>query len=75
MVKRLHEADNYGWAIDDSDARYAYVFAIYSEFGRWTKDQLNEEIVGCLSHKELAKCLEFIFRNADFNAWKDRSND
>ncbi|MBO7212352.1 MAG: hypothetical protein J6V44_15300 [Methanobrevibacter sp.] len=71
MVKRLDEAESYGWVVDDSEAYDAYDFAIDS--GWWTKEQLNQDIVDCISSKELAECLAFIFRNAEFKDWENRS--
>lgn len=71
MVKRLNEGESYGWVVDDSEAYDAYDFAIDS--GWWTKEQLNQDIVDCISSNELAECLAFIFRNADFEDWQNRS--
>lgn len=70
-VKRcLNEADSYGWYVDDNDPETAYYFAI--ENGGWDEESLNAAIVGCMSKEEKAKCLAFLFRMDNFQAWKDR---
>lgn len=66
----LNEADSYGWYVDDNDPETAYDFAI--ENGGWDEESLNAAIVGCMSKEEKAKCLAFLFRMDNFQAWKDR---
>jgi hypothetical protein len=59
--KRLKE-DNYGWNIRWDSINYAYD-AMCEAFG---KDDLDSQIVDCLSTDELKACLEFICRMNDF---------
>ena len=65
--KGLKEAESYGWVVEDYQAQEAYEFAC-DYFG---EDELNSQIVGCISNEELASCLAYIFRMNDFREWDE----
>ena len=65
--RNLKEAENYGWVVEDWQAREAYDFAC-EYFG---KEDLDDQIVGAISNEELAACLAFIFRMNDFREWDE----
>ena len=70
-VKRIvNEATDYGWEVPDSRAREAYDFACE----RMGKEYVDESIIDCLSHEQLASCLAFIFRMNDFQEWDEFLN-
>lgn len=64
---RLNEAESYGWVVEDYQAQEAYEFAC-DYFG---EDELNSQIVSCISNEELASCLAYIFRMNDFREWEE----
>lgn len=64
-------AESYGWVVNDWEAHDAYDFAC-EYFG---EDELNSQIVGCMSSEELAACLAFLFRMNDFREWENRDED
>lgn len=70
MIRKLHEGESYGWVVDESDAFDAYNFAC-EYFG---KENLDEQIVECLSADELSDCLAFIFRMNEFREWDNYKN-
>ncbi len=65
--KGLKEAESYGWEVPDDMANEAYEFAC-EYFG---KNEMNEQIINCISNEELAACLAFLFRNWDFREWNE----
>lgn len=65
--KGLKEAESYGWEVPDDMANEAYEFAC-EYFG---KDEMNQQIINCISNEELASCLAFLFRNWDFREWNE----
>lgn len=67
----IKAAESYGWVVNEDEAWDAYEFAC-DYFG---KENLDDQIVGCLSVDELAKCLAFLFRMNDFREWEERDND
>jgi hypothetical protein len=68
-IKRvLNEGESYGWVVDESEVEEAYDLALQSGI---TEEQLNSDIVGCLSSEEKARCLAFLFRNWDFREWPE----
>ena len=67
MKKSLNEAESYGWVVEDYQAQEAYEFAC-DYFG---EDELNSQIVSCISNEELASCLAYIFRMNDFREWEE----
>lgn len=69
----IRAAESYGWVVEDYEAQEAYDFAI--ESGYWTENELNADIVKAISNDELAACLAFIFRNADFQEWDERDTN
>lgn len=58
-------ANSYGWVVESWEAQDAYDLAC-EYFG---EEDINKEIVGCMSSDELAACLAFIFRMNDFREW------
>lgn len=64
---KLNEAESYGWVVEDYQAQEAYEFAC-DYFG---EDELNSQIVSCISNEELASCLAYIFRMNDFREWDE----
>ena len=69
-AKPITAAESYGWVVEDSEAWEAYDFAC-EYFG---EDNLNGQIIGCLSYDELAACLAYIFRMNDFREWEQYKN-
>ncbi len=71
-MKKYHKAvtatESYGWVVNDWEAQEAYEFAC-EYFG---EEDLNKQIVDCISSEELAACLAFIFRMNDFREWEER---
>lgn len=66
-IKRvLNEGESYGWVVDESEVDEAYNLALESGI---TEEQLNSEIVGCMSKEQKAQCLAFLFRCWDFREW------
>lgn len=61
--------ESYGWVVDANEAYEAYEFAC-EYFG---KEQLDADIVDCLSSDELADNLAYIFRMNDFEEWYNRN--
>ena len=74
-MKKYHKvitaAESYGWVVNDWEAHEAYEFAC-EYFG---EEDLNKQIVDCMSSEELAACLAFIFRMNDFREWEDRDKE
>ncbi len=64
----LNEGESYGWIVDESEVEEAYDLALQSGI---SKEQLDSDIVGCLSSEEKARCLAFLFRNWDFREWPE----
>ena len=64
----LNEGESYGWTVDESEVEEAYELALQSGI---TQEQLDSDIVGCLSSEEKARCLAFLFRNWDFREWPE----
>ena len=62
-------AESYGWVVNDWEAWDAY------EFAREYFDDLDEQIIGCMSSEELAACLAFLFRMNDFREWEERDSE
>ena len=62
MVK---ESVDGGWEVDTSEVNEAYELAAQ----HWGNDDLNQQIVRCLSDETLAKCLAYIFRMNEFKPW------
>lgn len=67
--RRIMAGESYGWVVDANEAYEAYEFAC-EYFG---KEQLDADIVDCLSSDELADNLAYIFRMNDFEEWYDRN--
>lgn len=65
--RNFKEAENYGWVVEDWQAREAYDFAC-EYFG---KEDLDDQIISAISSEELASCLAFIFRMNDFREWDE----
>jgi hypothetical protein len=65
--KGLKEAESYGWEVPDDMANEAYEFAC-DYFG---KDEMNQQIINCISNEELAACLAYLFRMWDFREWDE----
>lgn len=63
-------ANSYGWVVESWEAQDAYEFAC-EYFG---EEDLNKQIVDCMSSDELAACLAFLFRMNDFREWENRDN-
>lgn len=68
--RRMTEAENYGWVVDENDAWEAY--ELYCEYKG--KDYVDSAIVDTLSVDELASSLAFLFRNDDFREWDRYKN-
>lgn len=64
----LKEAESGGWVVDEFEAEDAYNLAA-EHFGN---EYLNEQIVRCMGNYELSKCLAFLFRQWDFQEWKNK---
>ena len=64
---KLNEANNYGWVVEDWQSGEAYELAC-DYFG---EDEINRQIVDCMSSTELAECLAYIFRINDFREWDE----
>lgn len=67
---RLHEAESYGWVVEDYDAIEAYQFAC----DYMGKDYVDGQIVDTLSDEELASSLVYLFRMWDFREWDRYKN-
>ena len=67
----IKAAESYGWVVNDWEAQDAYEFAC-EYFG---EEDLNKQIVGCMSSEELAACLAFLFRMNDFREWENRDKE
>ena len=67
----IKAAESYGWVVNDWEAQDAYEFAC-EYFG---EEDLNKQIVGCMSSEELAACLAFLFRMNDFREWEERDKE
>ena len=67
-TKKITAANSYGWIVEDWEAHEAYDFAC-EYFG---EEDLNRQIIGCMSSEELAACLAFLFRMNDFREWSNR---
>ena len=67
----IKAAESYGWVVNDWEARDAYDFAC-EYFG---EEDLNSQIVGCMSSEELAACLAYLFRMNDFREWDERNEE
>jgi hypothetical protein len=72
-LRRMNEAESYGWVVEDEDAFDAYEFAC-DTLG---KEYVADAIVNTLSYNDLASSLAYLFRMWDFREWYDRneSND
>ena len=74
-MKKYHKAvtaaESYGWVVNDWEVHEAYEFAC-EYFG---EEDLNSQIVGCMSSEELAACLAFLFRMNDFREWEERDKE
>ena len=68
VQRYLNEAESYGWVVEDSEVEEAYNLALESGV---PEEELNKDIVGCISTEEKAKCLAFLFRNWDFREWPE----
>lgn len=64
---KINEAESYGWVVEDWQASEAYELAC-DYFG---EDDINRQIVDCMSNEELAACLAFIFRMNNFEEWDE----
>lgn len=64
---KINEAESYGWVVEDWQAGEAYELAC-DYFG---EDDINRQIVDCMSSEELASCLAYIFRMNDFREWDE----
>ena len=65
--RRLNCGESYGWVVEAREANEAYELAC-EYFG---EDEINRQIVDCLSTDELADALAFIFRMNDFEEWDE----
>lgn len=61
--------ESYGWVVEPDEAYEAYEFAC-EYFG---KEDLDSQIVDCLSSDELSDNLAYIFRMNDFDEWYNRN--
>lgn len=61
--------ESYGWVVEPDEAYEAYEFAC----GYFGKEDLDSQIVGCLSSDELSDNLAYIFRMNDFEEWYNRN--
>lgn len=61
--------ESYGWVVEPDEAYEAYEFAC-EYFG---KEDLDSQIVDCLSSDELSDNLAYIFRMNDFEEWYNRN--
>lgn len=68
--KSVMAGESYGWVVDANEAQEAYDFAC-EYFG---KEELDADIVSCLSSDELADNLAYIFRMNDFEEWYNRED-
>lgn len=68
VKKVLKEAESGGWIVEEFEAEDAYNLAA-EHFGN---EYLNEQIVRCMGNYELSKCLAFLFRQWDFQEWKNK---
>lgn len=64
----LKEAEDYGWVVENDEAREAYEMAC--EY--MGKEYVDEAIIESLGTEQLAECLAFIFRMNDFREWYDK---
>ena len=64
---KINEAESYSWVVEDWQASEAYELAC-DYFG---EDDINRQIVACMSNEELAECLAYIFRMNDFREWDE----
>lgn len=69
ITSMVNEAESYGWSVDESEVDEAYRLAI--DVGGMTEEELNSDIVGCMSLTEKAHCLAFLFRHWDFREWPE----
>lgn len=65
--KSIKAAESYGWVVESWEAGEAYDLAA-EYFG---VEDINQQIVDCISSDELASCLAYIFRMNDFREWDD----
>lgn len=65
--KSIKAAESYGWVVESWEAGEAYDLAA-EYFG---VEDINQQIVDCISSDELAACLAYIFRMNDFREWDD----
>lgn len=65
--KSVKAAESYGWVVESWEAGEAYDLAA-EYFG---VEDINQQIVDCISSDELAACLAYIFRMNDFREWDD----
>ena len=72
-LRRMNEAESYGYVVEDEDAFDAYEFAC-DTLG---KEYVADAIVNTLSYNDLASSLAYLFRMWDFREWDNRneSND
>lgn len=71
MIRRLTEAESYGWVVEDWDAIEAYEFAC--EY--MGKEYVDGAIVDTLSSEDLASSLAYLFRMWDFREWEAHKNE
>lgn len=72
-LRRMNEAESYGWVVEDYEAQEAYnMFCEYMG-----EEYVDSAIVGILSDETLASSLAYLFRMHNFREWDDRneSND
>lgn len=69
--KPVTAAESYGWVVESWEAQEAYEMAAEA----WGREDINQQIVDCISDDELAACMAFIFRMSDFREWDERNND
>ena len=67
--KPVTAAESYGWVVESWEAAEAYEMAAEA----WGVEDINQQIVDCISSDELAACLAFIFRMNDFREWDERN--
>lgn len=65
--RSLNCGESYGWVVESYEAAEAYELAA-EYFG---EEDLNRQIVDCLSADELSEALAFIFRMNDFEEWDE----